>query len=97
MHIHGPGGWLLAIALLLYGVSEVQSTAVQVRVQYEAFCPTCQDFVTKQLKKLVEADGVLDIVDLKLYAWGNARRFVLAVIDRSNPRHTCAGVVRSWE
>lgn len=74
MHIHGPGGWLLAIALLLYGVSEVQSTAVQVRVQYEAFCPTCQDFVTKQLKKLVEADGVLDIVDLKLYAWGNARR-----------------------
>jgi len=66
-------GWAVGLLLCLSPVLS-SGEPIKIAVEFEAFCGTCQDFIKHDLYDLVTKPGLLDIVDLRLYAWGNARR-----------------------
>lgn len=39
----------------------------------ESKCPACKDYSTDFLNKIIQKDGVSDIIDFKFVPWGNAR------------------------
>lgn len=48
--------------------------AEKVKVQFygESGCPNCQDFVAGPLHQTLNARGLVDVLDLEVFPWGNA-------------------------
>ncbi|ONH99808.1 hypothetical protein PRUPE_6G051500 [Prunus persica] len=65
---------LLLCSVLLFPTTTISSESNKVRVDvyYETLCPDSEDFIVKDLIKLFES-GLISIVDLKLYPYGNAK------------------------
>ncbi|KNA10878.1 hypothetical protein SOVF_140340 [Spinacia oleracea] len=66
---------LLAIYLAMTQVclgSPNSVEKVQLDFYYESLCPYCADFITKELPIIFD-NGLIDIVNLRLIPWGNAR------------------------
>lgn len=65
---------LLLCSVLLFPTTTTSSESNKVRVDvyYETLCPDSEDFIVKDLIKLFES-GLISIVDLKLYPYGNAK------------------------
>uniref|UniRef100_A0A7N0VIC0 Gamma-interferon-inducible lysosomal thiol reductase n=1 Tax=Kalanchoe fedtschenkoi TaxID=63787 RepID=A0A7N0VIC0_KALFE len=49
------------------------SGKVSLALYYETLCPYCSNFIVNYLHKLFEDDQLMDIVDLKLVPYGNAK------------------------
>lgn len=60
----GGGGFVVATA--------ASAPKVPLALYYEALCPYCSNFIVNYLSKIF-TDGLLDIVDLNLVPYGNAR------------------------
>ncbi|KAK9663992.1 hypothetical protein RND81_14G011900 [Saponaria officinalis] len=46
---------------------------VSLELYYESLCPYCSNFIIQGLAPIFDNGGIIDIVDLKLYPWGNAK------------------------
>ena len=59
-------------ALMLHTVNAAEAGKVEVGYYMESLCPDCIQFSTTTLRKAIEG-GLLDIMDLKIFPYGNAR------------------------
>ena len=64
--------FLCSVLLFPTTTTSSESNKVTVDVYYETLCPDSEDFIVKDLIKLFES-GLISIVDLKLYPYGNAK------------------------
>jgi len=62
----------LLLSLCLSSTVQAQQK-VQVSLYYESLCPGCQEFILTQIHPTLQAEGVKDIIDLHLVAYGNAK------------------------
>eukprot|EP00727_Mastigamoeba_balamuthi_P000858 m51a1_g1077 hypothetical protein (231) ;mRNA; f:8152-9118 len=62
---------VLVALLLLAAVASAQSR-VQVTLVQESLCPGCEEYIKEDLGTLTSAEGLWDIIDLRIIPWGNA-------------------------
>ncbi|KAL9238908.1 hypothetical protein vseg_013276 [Gypsophila vaccaria] len=79
-------GWLFVLSCLMAievcvtrsrtdeKVVPVPTGKVPVSLYYESLCPGCQEFILEDLSPMFK-NGLIDIVDLRLVPWGNARLY----------------------
>lgn len=72
---------LLVSLLFFASTSPISFEKVSLDLYYESLCPSSAEFVVNNLAKIFE-NGIIDIVDLTLYPWGNAKL-------RGNSSFTC--------
>ncbi|VFQ76610.1 unnamed protein product [Cuscuta campestris] len=63
---------LLVSLLFFASTSPISSEKVSLDLYYESLCPYSADFIVNYLAQIFE-NGIIDIVDLTLYPWGNAK------------------------
>ncbi|XP_057534939.1 gamma-interferon-responsive lysosomal thiol protein-like [Amaranthus tricolor] len=65
---------LLAITTILQWRLATSNSAQKVSLDlyYESLCPYCSDFIVNDLSTIF-MNGLIDIVDLRLFPWGNAK------------------------
>ncbi|XP_076957228.1 gamma-interferon-responsive lysosomal thiol protein-like [Bidens hawaiensis] len=59
-------------ALVMPSPSPVVGDKVKLNLYYESLCPFCQNFILNDLPKIYD-NGLIDIIDLKLSPYGNAK------------------------
>ncbi|ONK62663.1 uncharacterized protein A4U43_C07F6570 [Asparagus officinalis] len=64
--------FVFSFLLLFASTSAIESSKVSVAVYYESLCPYCSNFIVNYLAKIFDA-GLIDIVDLKMIPYGNAK------------------------
>ncbi|MFS7902802.1 putative gamma interferon inducible lysosomal thiol reductase GILT [Helianthus anomalus] len=62
----------LAATLVQSSATPVAGEKVKLALYYEALCPSCTYFILNDLSKIFD-NGLIDIVDLKLSPYGNAK------------------------
>ena len=60
------------LALAMAGVCAYEEKVV-IDLYYESQCPACRDQVTNNFKKAMETKGFLDMAEVNLHPYGNAR------------------------
>ncbi|KAJ4459608.1 putative Gamma-interferon-inducible lysosomal thiol reductase [Paratrimastix pyriformis] len=63
---------LLLFAGAVLCAKDAQKVVVEVAI--ESLCPDCRDVITGSIWEAFRADGLLDIMDLRLYPYGNAKQ-----------------------
>lgn len=79
--------YFLPFLLFLMFVSPISSKKVSLGVYYESNCPYSLLFVVEDLYKIFY-NGLIDIVDLHLVPWGNAR-----ILDNSTIQYQVLGAI----
>ncbi|KAJ0792235.1 putative gamma interferon inducible lysosomal thiol reductase GILT [Helianthus annuus] len=75
VHFHRSKNVVLLVLIVSLAATLVQPVAAQkvkLALYYEALCPGCTDFIINDLSKIFD-NGLIDIVDLKLSPYGNAK------------------------
>ncbi|KAF3771546.1 GILT-like protein [Nymphaea thermarum] len=64
------------------------SKKVPVDLYYETLCPYCSNFIVNQLHQLF-SNGLIDVVDLHLVPYGNARILANGTIECQHGPYEC--------
>uniref|UniRef100_A0A7C9DQ33 Ribonuclease T(2) n=1 Tax=Opuntia streptacantha TaxID=393608 RepID=A0A7C9DQ33_OPUST len=64
--------WCLVLVTNVVAQGSSPAEKVSLDLYYESLCPYSANFIVNELATIFD-NGLIDIVDLKLYPWGNAR------------------------
>jgi len=81
---------IIAILLLLSYASAAAPAKIEFALYYEALCPYCQDFVANNMNNALDK-GVLDMANIKVVPYGNARTSSSGAITCQHGADECTG------
>jgi interferon gamma-inducible protein 30 len=62
----------IAVVLIVI-LAACMADKLSIKVYYESLCPGCSQFISEQMNIALSAKGVLDVIDLHLVPYGNAK------------------------